>query len=502
MLEGNKYIKDEEKLNKALKKLAYCRDIIDEIKKEFTYFDFTGMDGRDLKSMCYIFVANNPDISLVEFKEKSRGLMHDFLDGLSREKELTKEEKEARDIRIKPHLDMLFDFQAKYTEFMEAKSEDDYFKSLVYLANTQTFGVKKEENKKYFSERLNSLEKVKKNDAIDKFSVNYMFDITKEFNKGKVVINRYVDMTVAMGNSDDSKKFIDMDEAETEEAIEEARIIEEEYDREEKFTKAGLDAALREQKNSKYLEFDVINDMYDVAKTKITEEGLNNSKYSRQLIALSRNLVLKVVGDDTNEKSILNNLGFHNLYTKCIYLDGRPLASYVPDWVKNYDINDDGSIDANKKSNKSVLINRAMSVILLNAITKGDKRIDMVRFNSCKNEIGYDIQPIKFNYNQEEYEKANYGWLRRKIFRIGIKKIQKSFDKKFKDTSKQEERFALIEDDIKKTFENKDYSIRKIDMKFDGERKIVDELKNEINIIDNIIDKDNVKEIKKDELKK
>ena len=92
--------------------------------------------------------------------------------------------------------------------------------------------------------------------------------------------------------------------------------------------------------------------------------------------------------------------------------------------------------------------------------------------------------------------------MRRKIFRIGIKKIQKSFDKKFKDTSKQEERFALIEDDIKKTFENKDYSIRKIDMKFDGERKIVDELKNEINIIDNIIDKDNVKEIKKDELKK
>ncbi len=501
MLEDNKYIKDEEKVKKAETKLAYCRDIIDEIKKEFDNLDFNGMDGRDLKSMCYIFIANNPDITIEEFKEKSRGLMHDFADGLSLNKELSEEEKAERDARIKPHLDMLYEFQEKYSEFMEPKNEDDYLKALVYYTLTQTFGVKKEENKKYFENRINSLEKVKKNDMIDKFSVNYMFDLTTDFINAKVDIKNYVDMTIA---GSQNNNFVDLEDAETETEIEEAKRLIAEYDREDKMLKIGLKAATLEQKDPSHLEFDVLKDLYDISKTKFTTKDLLHSTYSNTLVKLATNMILKVVGDDTNEKSVLkNDLSGGSLFNKCIYLDGRPIDYYLPEWLKNYNIlGEDGKVDPNKEFDKVALTTRAQALILMNAITKGDKRIDMVRYNKYQNELGYNIEPVRFVYNQEDYEKANHGWLRRHIFRIGIKNIQRTFDRKFNDKSGQEERFNMILSDIKKKFEGTNLEIKKLDGKADGERKIVDELKNEIKIEKNTIEEINVKELHKDEIVK
>ena len=478
MARKQKILKKKGKVYSTCESLMKYTNFVNEIKRDRN--DQTmlphGVDCRDLKGMSYIFLALNPKITDEEFKAKTRDLYEAFFDGYDT---LTKEEIEARQ---KPYLDMLFNFQASYKDLVRDAKNNNYLGLIVYCFLSQTFGVKKNENQDYFKRKINSCEAQRTQDAIERRTIDFIFDLTDDIKASGVEPNKFIDCSIA------SPHVVDEEDMEEHYKIAVAR--------ESRLDQAALKALDLQDKTRDYLELDVVKDIYDFTRNiSNTLEDIGNDEKSVDLILTSEHLVLKIIGEDTNEK-MLNKTLFGNdtnLFTNSIYLDGKPLIDYVPDEIKNMNIKDEtGKIDHNMESRRERLIMKSKSLIILQAIESADKHIDIVRMNSYEGELAYQIQPVKLKYNQKEYKETHYFKWWQRLFGIGVKNIQKSFDRVYNDKSSE----ALRLQSISKHYESKVMSmnndikhIRKFSDSLDGQvvntnkvigvQKDIEELKND-----------------------
>ncbi len=495
-----KILKNKSKVVSTFQWLMKYTNLVNEVRIEKGYnksLVVDGIDGRDVKSMSYIFLIQNPNITDEEFKAKTRAMYEAFLDDHNT---LSKEELAEK---RKPYLDMLFEYQANYKKLVEEAKHNNYLGLIVYCLLSQTFGTKKDENPEYFKQRNNTCNKVRDNDVIERRSLDFVFDLTDDVRGCGVEPDNFIDVTIRTYN------FLDDDE----DITDHYKIA---HERENRLDEAALKALDLQDINRDYLELDVIKDIYDFSMNiENTYADLSNEDKTTDLTMTCEHIILKIIGEDTNEKMLNKTLFNHdtNIFTHNFYIDGKPLDDYVPEDIKNMNIlKDDGKVDENKKSLKNRLITKSKALVILKAIESGEQHIDLVRMNSHNGDLGYQIQPIKLKYNKAEYETAHhYKWWQR-WFGWGVKNIQKTFDSVYNDNT-QEERFKSISKHFEATvrannpdvlrigkfsdFENAEEVIQMNQVK--GVQKDIEELKDEYVIVNNYNEIQNDKELSNDD---
>ncbi len=476
-------LKKKSKIVSTCNYLVKYTNMVEEIKKEFLHVHLTGdgVDGRDLKSMAYIFLVENPQISDDEFKEKTRQMYQTFLIDIKKD-DISEEEREALK---KPYLDMMFNFQSNYKVMInQANRLKNYLPLIVYAFLTQAFGTKREENSLYIDLRINSIEKVRENDDLERKTTDFLYDLLDDIANAKVNYSSFVDVTLLgrpqnrhFGN--DYDPTIDIMQA--------------------KLDAAALKALYKQDKTRDYIELDVVKEIYTyIEDIDNTIEDLSDYDKSCDLASTAEHLLLKVLGEYTNEKKLNTKLfdSDLHLYTDNIYIDGRPIADYVCDDVKNMNtFSENDEVDRHKVDKKKNLTFKSKAQVLLKAIESGDKHIDIVRMNSYNGCLGYQIQSIKLKYNQSEYEKTHhYKWWQR-LFGWGVKNIQRTFDSVYNDNTK-ERRFASISKHFENRVMTEGKNISSVRMFNDlivdetlrtdrvvGVQKDIEELKNDNNIV-------------------
>ena len=490
-----KYIKDINLLNSALEKLSYFHKLVLDVQKEVGYsktVDTSKCDLRDLMSMCYMLTIVYPNLSNDEYKLKFKTMYQDYMH--LKTDNLSKEELDKAKLKTNTYLDNLIEFKKEYKNLMDLKTRDDYYKMLVYATLTQCFGVKREENIDYFNKNIQSVEDLKEADQIEKISTIYTFDLIKELALVNIKIDSYTEVTLS-GSVEDEEDLFELDR------LNDADDIDIKYAKqsalERKYLEISSKAAKGEILHKDYVELNQDKYMYKIASFDESNESKELSgkyaSYIEDSNHLAKNLVYKIVGDDTNEKRFLKNvIKDYDFYNSIVYINGQAIDNYLPQNIK--------ALEGNSKDK---LINRARGIILMKALTDPYKKIDIVRYNDFKNEVGYSIQRVKVKFNQEEYEKANYSWFRRHFWPFGIKNAQKIFDESFNNDLDLNNRHNLIKEDINLKINdlnsrtNLNYTVRETSKTYVNAKE-VNELKIDNNIKVNNIELDKTLENNKE----
>lgn len=485
----NLYLKNKKRTKRMFNKLKEFVPIIDEIKDEIGLtrdINLPDCDKRDLKSMCYIFACLDPNITKEEFKRKSKELYLDFCEpSLKNDFHETKEEQEARKQRQYGYLDTLYKFQRECVKKNKLKTDSDYFNAIVLATLNQTLGTKLTENKEYFEQQFKTLEKVKQQDLINKYSVNYGFDVTDDLLNYGINLESCAEMTLK------SIKIV-AGPYDSEECAEVYRLY-------RKCQEVGLAMLNQENAKANHLELKVIDEVIDFADIELDFNKLYKApdySYADCIGDFATRTFEKLIGDDSNEKSVLRDFHDGMLFVKNIFLDGHPLDYYIPDEIKNFNIMVGGKIDHSLDSKKALVMTRARAVVLFKALNDGDKHLDIVRYNKFKDTIGYQIEPIRIIANQKTYNERHHNWFRRTFFSWSIKNIQRDFDAVYNDNSTKDERYSSIKENIEKYVkdlskeEKKEYKVREIGKPV-GVKKDIPELKD-----NKVIDDKNINEVK------
>jgi hypothetical protein len=482
-----KYIKDKNLLNSALEKLSNFHKLVLDVQKEVGYskdLDTAKCDLRDLMSMCYLLTIVYPNLSNDEYKLKFKTMYQDYMH--LKDDNLSIDELDKAKLKTNIYLDNLIEFKKEYKNLMDLKTSDDYYKMLVYATLTQCFGTKREENIDYFNKNIKSVEDVKEADQIEKISTIYTFDLINELALSNIKIDSYTEVTM-VGSTEDEEDLEELDRLNDQDDLDIKYAKQSALER--KYLEISSLAANGEILHKDYVELNQDKYMYKIAKANPSNESIELSGkyacYIEDSNHLAKNLVYKIVGDDTNEKRFLKNaIKDYDFYSSIIYINGLPIDNYLPQNIKNLE-----------GKTKEKLINRARGIILMKALTDPHKKIDIVRYNDFKNEVGYSIQRVKVKFNQEEYEKANYSWFRRHLFPFGIKNAQKIFDESFNNDLDLNNRHNLIKEDINLKINdlnsrlNKNYTVRETS-KYIANVKEIEELKIDNNIKVNNIELD------------